>query len=155
MTNNLKNIFHKVNALFHRAGALRIFFFAALLFSGISLFAQSTEYPSERTFPRHGNAYSGLLTVNRDCEAPALRYRLGQQLQLNFRSARPGQSWNLQRTGHLEGKLLLDFCRQIIAENSFSRCKTRENSTYPVYSTFSFPVRAGPQFSTTEQSFSV
>ena len=107
MTRNLKNIFHKLDALFHKAGALRIVFFAALLFSGISLFAHPTEHPAEHSFPRSGNAYSGLLTVNRDCEAPALRYRLGQQLQLNFRSARPGQSWNLQRTGHLEGKLLM------------------------------------------------
>lgn len=155
MTRNLKNIFHKLDALFHKAGALRIVFFAALLFSGISLFAHPTEHPAEHSFPRSGNAYSGLLTVNRDCEAPALRYRLGQQLQLNFRSARPGQSWNLQRTGHLEGKLLPDFCRQIIAENSLCKCKIRENSTYLVYSTFSFPVRAGPQLSTTEQSFSI
>ena len=155
MTHNLKNIFHMLNALFHRAGALRIVFFAALLFSGISLFAQSAKYPSEPTFPRSGNAYSGLLTVNRDCEAPALRYRLGQQLQLNFRSARPGQPWNLQRTDHMEGRLRPEFCRRVIAENSLKRCNVRENSTYIVYSSFSFPVRAGPHFSTTEQSFSV
>ncbi|MBR1953193.1 MAG: hypothetical protein IKA32_11470 [Lentisphaeria bacterium] len=155
MTHNLKNIFYKLNALFHRAGALRIVFFAVLFFSGMSLFAQTAEYPAERTFPRNGNTYSGLLTVNRDCEAPALRCRLGQQLQLNFRSARQGQPWNLQRTGHTEGKLLPDFCRQTIAGNSLKNCQIRENSTYPVYSTFSFPVRAGPQFSTTEQSFSV
>lgn len=154
MTHNLKNIFYKLNALFHRAGALRIVFFAALFFSGISLFAQTTEYPSERTLPRNGNSYSFFLTVNRDCEAPALRYRLGQQLQLNFRSARPGQPWNLQRTDHMEGRLFPDFCRQTIAENSLKNCQIRENSTYLVYSIFSFPVRAGPLFSTTEQSFS-
>ena len=155
MDSKFKNLFSRFSAVFFNNGALKVAFFAVLLFIGISHVSVPVEHSRGKADPAGNNVYTGILTVNRDCEAPALRYRLGQQLQLNFRSARPGQSWNLQRTGHLEGKLLPDFCRQIIAENSFSRCKTRENSTYPVYSTFSFPVRAGPQFSTTEQSFSV
>ena len=154
MIHNRKNIFHKLSALFSNAGALRIVFFAALLFSGISLFAQTAEHTTERSLPVHGNAYSGLLTVNRDCEAPALRYRLGQQLQLNLRSARPGQPWNLQRTDHMEGRLYPEFCRRTISENNLKRCEFRENSVYLVFAVFSFPVRAGPAVSTTEQSFS-
>ena len=153
MKNNLQGLFYQISTLLRSAGMLRIVFFSALLFSGISLSAQPADHPTERSLPISGNSYSGILNVNRDCEAPVLRFRVGQQLQLNFRSSRPGQPWNLQRSNHMEGKLLPEFCRRIVLQNASLKTERKENSSYHVYSTYTLPVRAGPLVSTTEQSF--
>ena len=153
MKSRLKSFFHKSCALLYNAGALRIVFFAVLLFSGISLSAQPVEKPLEApSYPSH-NTYSGSLTANRDCEAPVLRYRFGQQLQLNLRNTRPGQAWNLQRNSHLEGKLLPEFCRQLTPLTSTFAAEKKVDPTYQVYSKYTLPVRAGPSVSTTEQSY--
>lgn len=152
MKYNLQQIVHQFSARLFKNGALKVAFFTALLFWGVSLLALPSEHPASTPRPAGNNVCSGLLTVNRDCEAPTMRCRFGQQLQMNFRSARTGQLWSLQRNNHLTGKLLPDLCRPVIQPISSPDEALRENSTYLVYSPDSLPVRAGPLFSTTEQS---
>lgn len=153
MKRHFEKLISRFSALFTGNGALKIAFFAALLFIGLSHLSRPGERCGGNADPAGNNVYCGILTVSRDCEAPALRSRFGQQLQLNFRTTRPGQPWNLHRNDTNEGRLLPDLRSQIIRLLGNLSETRRENSSYHVYSKYSLPVRAGPSSATTEQSF--
>ena len=153
MDSKLKNLFSRFSAVFFNNVALRIAFFAVLLFIGISHISVPVEHCRGNADPTGNNVYTGVLTVNRDCEVPALRSRFGQQLQLNCRTTRSSQSWNLHRNDRFEGRLLPELRSQVIRLLSDLSENRRENSSYHVYSKYSLPVRAGPSSATTEQSF--
>ena len=146
MTVSGKQFYNGFSILPQLKGMLRAVFFLTLLFSGIALRAEEAGQVPEPP-PLHSNHFTvDLLTVNRDCEAPVLRHRFGQQLQLGLRASRPGQPWNLQRNNEFEGKLLPEFRRQILTVlNKFSPAEN-QTSSYHIYSSYTLPVRAGPAY---------
>ena len=107
-----------------------------------SVNTQSCYTPGQ--FPEHG-VYSGVLTPGRDCEVPALRYRLNEQLQINARTARTGNRSNLMRSSDP----VADCTRSELFQNKFTLQvavlpAVNQRSSYQVHSTFTDPVRAGP-----------
>ena len=153
MDSKFKNLFSRFSAVFFNNGALKVALFAVLLFIGISHISVPVERCPGKAASSGNNVYTGVLTVNRDCEVPALRSRFGQQLQLNCRTTRSSQSWNLHRNDHFEGNYFPELRSQIIRLLSDLSENRRENSSYHAYSKYSLPVRAGPLSATTEQSF--
>ena len=146
MTVLRKQFYNGFSILPQLTGMLRTVFFLTLLFSGIALHAEE-----ERQVPEppqlHSNQFAAdLLSVNRDCEAPVLRHRFGQQLQLGLRASRPGQPWNLQRNNKFEGKLLPELRRQILTVLKNFSPAGNQTSTYHIYSSYTLPVRAGPAY---------
>ena len=146
MTFSGKQFYNGTSLLPQLKGMLRAVFFLALLFSGIALHAEEERQAPEAP-PLHSNHFStDLLSANRDCEAPVLRHRFGQQLQLGLRASRPGQPWNLQRKSEFEGKLLPELRQQILTVLTKFSPAENQTSSYHIYSSYTLPVRAGPAY---------
>ena len=89
-------------------------------------------------------AYVSVLVQSHECEVPALRSRLGQQLQLNARTLRSGCQQRLQRMTDSSGFLPPEVCLPLFRIQPDKIQFVYNGSSYEVYSIFTSPVRAGP-----------
>ena len=89
-------------------------------------------------------AYIPVLEQNRECEAPVLRSRLGQLLQLNARTLRSNSQQRFQRTEESSGFLPPEVCLPLLRILPDKMQFVYKSSSFEIYSTFTSPVRAGP-----------
>ncbi len=143
----LKQTQFYINACARLAGRYRETLLALFFCLTAAAVLQSVNTQScytSKQLPEHG-VYSGVLTPGRDCEVPALRYRLNEQLQINARTARTGNRSNLMRSSDP----VADCTRSELFQNKFTLQAgilpaVNQRSSYQVHSTFTDPVRAGP-----------
>ena len=89
-------------------------------------------------------AYILSLVQSHECEAPVLRSRLGQQLQLNARTLRSNYQQRIQRSTDSSGFLPPEMCSLPFLNRQNESHRVCPSSSYEVYSIFTSPVRAGP-----------
>ena len=116
-----------------------------LLLGTTALHAASTDMPCGPAENPRNDGYSSVLTHNRECEAPILRSRLGQQLRLNARSARSGSQNYIQRNEFGSSPLYENAQLSVSSSGIFLFTCANKTSSYEFYSRYTLPVRAGPQ----------
>jgi hypothetical protein len=130
-------------------GGMLFLFGLASLLTGILLHqlqsGNGTASTSGSGFPG-GAEFVSALMQSRECEVPALRSRLGQQLQLNIRSMRSSYQVRIQRLVSSSGFLPPELCMELVSFPGKAERLICKASSYEVYSIFTSPVRAGPQF---------